>query len=178
MQKTDQAPDRTNRSERLERLMECYANDVLRMCYFFLRQRTLAEDAMQDVFLKAYEHLDALREDEAEKAWLMRITVNTCRDVQRSAWLRHVDKRVTPEDLPEAAEPFTEADDSIVREVMRLKRGYREVIMLHYYQEMSAEECADALGITPSAFYRRLKRALEKLRPRLERWVFDDEFKK
>lgn len=174
MQKTDQAPDRMHRNQRFEALMERYANDVLRLCFFFLRQRALAEDAMQDVFLKAYEHLDTLREDGAEKAWLMKIAVNTCRDVRRSAWLRHIDPHWTPDALPLAVQPFTPEDDSVVREVLRLKAGYREVILLHYYQEMSAEECAHALGITPSAFYRRLKRALKQLRPRLERWVFDD----
>lgn len=175
MQKSDQAPDRGGCNEALEELMRRYANDVLRLSYFFLGERTLAEDVMQDVFLKAYTHMDTLREPQAQKAWLMRITVNACRDMRRSAWLRRVDRRVALEELPPASEEFTPEDDSIVREVMALKPAYREVILLYYYQELDAAQCAAALGISPSAFYRRLKRALAKLKPRLERWVFDEE---
>lgn len=104
----------------------------------------------------------------------MAIAVNTCRDVRRSAWLRHTDRRVNLEDLPPAACEFTAEDDSIVREVMRLKPAYREAILLRYYQELEPEECAQALGLTLSGFYRRLKRAQAALKPRLERWVFDE----
>lgn len=154
-------------------LMRDCSNDVLRLCYFFLQDRMLAEDAMQEVFLKAYRSMNSLRRPEYGKTWLMKITINTCRDIRRGAWLRHVDMRVSLEDLPPAVCEFTPEDDSVVREVMRLEPKYREVILLRYYQEMSAEECARALGITVSGFYRRLKKAQDKLKIRLERWVFD-----
>lgn len=172
MPKTDQAPDRMNRDAQFTALMQAYSNDVLRMCYFFLRNRAMAEDAMQDVFLKAYRHLDAM--NQSEKGWLMKIAVNTCRDIRRSAWLRHVDLHVSIDDLPPAVCEFTAHDDSIVQEIMRLKPAYREVILLRYYQEMEPAECAQALGLTLSGFYRRLKRAQNKLKPKLERWVFDE----
>lgn len=172
MQKTDQAPDRESRDQHLVRLMQTYADAVLRMCYAILQDRALAEDAMQDVFLKAYRHIDSV--NQSERGWLMAIAVNTCRDVRRSAWLRHVDRRVNMDDLPPASCPFTPRDDSIVREVMRLKPAYREAILLRYYQELTPEECARALGLTPSGFYRRLRRAQAALKPKLERWVFDE----
>lgn len=169
---TDQAPDRINKDQQFTRLMQCYASDVLRMCYFFLQERPLAEDAMQEVFLKAYRHLETM--NQSEKAWLMKITVNTCRDMRRSAWLRHVDRRIVLEDLPPAVCAFTPQDDSIVREVMALKPAYREVILLYYYQDLTPAECAKTLGLTLSGFYRRLKRAQIALKPKLERWVFDE----
>lgn len=169
---TDQAPDRQERSERFIRLMQSYGNDVLRMCYMLLRDRMLAEDAMQEVFLKVYRHLDTPPKN--EHAYLMTIAVNTCRDIRRSAWLRHNDRRVSLDDLPPASCEFTPEDDSILREVMALKPAYREAILLRYYQELEPEVCAHALGLSPSGFYRRLRRALAVLKPRLERWVLDE----
>lgn len=168
MQKNDQAPDRRSKDRAFTALMERYADDVLRLCYCILRERAAAEDAMQETFLKAYRHMDGMRQPEYAKTWLMRIAINTCRDARSSAWTRHR-ADVSLEDLPPAPADFTETDDSVVREVMRLKPKEREVILLHYYEEMSAAECAQALGVTPSGFYRRLKRALGELKPRLER---------
>ena len=60
---------------------------LLRTCYLYLRDRQLAEDAVQETFLKAYRSLPAFRGDSSEKTWLMRIAVNTCRDLYRSEWL-------------------------------------------------------------------------------------------
>lgn len=161
--------------ERLIRLMQTYGNDVLRLCRLLLGERTLAEDASQETFLKAYRSFDTLREPGYEKTWLMRIAVNTCRDARRSAWARHNDRRFTPEDLPQPSCPFEERDDTVIREVMRLEPKYREVILMRYYQELDADDCARALGLSRSGFYRRLRRAQSKLRPRLEGWVFDEE---
>lgn len=90
-------------------------------------------------------------------------------------WLRHTDRSVALDDLPPACADFTEADDSVVREVMALPVKYREAILLHYYQDMSAESCAKALRLTVSGFYRRLKKAQQLLKPRLERWVLGEE---
>ena len=89
--------------------------------------------------------------------------------------MRHNDLRVSLDDLPPASCEFTAQDDSVVREVMRLKPKYKEAILLRYYQDLAPEECARALGMTVSGFYRRLKRAQEALRPKLERWVFDEQ---
>ena len=175
MQRTDQAPDRMKHNIAFTALMRDYADDVLRLCYVALRDRQLAEDAMQDAFLKAYRHMAARGPAQSERAWLMKIAVNTCRDVRRSAWMRHNDLRVRLDDLPPASCDFTAEDDSVVREVMRLKPKHREVILLRYYQDLTPEQCAQALGITLSGFYRRLKRAQDALRPRLERWVFDEQ---
>ena len=175
MRKTDLAPDREKWDRAFTDLMRAYADDVLRLCYVMLHSRQQAEDAMQDTFLKAYRRMDALSKAESQKAFLMKIAVNTCRDALGSAWLRHNDLRVSLDDLPPASCEFTATDDSVVREVMRLKPKYKEAILLRYYQDLPPEDCARALGITLSGFYRRLKRAQEALRPRLERWVFDEQ---
>ena len=61
----------------MERLMAQHGDSLLRMCYMLLRDRELARDAAQESFLKAYRALDTLREGDSEKAWLMRIAINT-----------------------------------------------------------------------------------------------------
>ena len=175
MQKTDQLADRMRKDAAFTALMREYADDVLRLCYMVLRDRQLAEDAMQDTFLKAYRRMDALRSTQSPKALLMKIAVNTCRDARRSAWMRHNDLSVSLDDLPPASCEFTAEDDSVVREVMRLKPKDKEAILLRYYQDLSPEQCAKAMGMTLSGFYRRLRRAQDALRPRLERWVFDEQ---
>ena len=168
------AISRAEQDEWLAELMQAYGDDILRLCYVILQDRALAEDASQEVFLKAYKRLHTLRERKYAKTWLVSIAVNTCRDQLRAAWLRHTDRSVSLEDLPPAACDFTEQDDSVLREVMALEPKYREVLLLHYYQNMDAAECARALRITVSGFYRRLKKAQARLKPELERWGLNE----
>ena len=70
-----------NLENRLIFLMEKYEKDLLRMCCVYLRDISLAEDAVQETFLKAYKNLKDFRGDSNEKTWLMRIAVNTCKDM-------------------------------------------------------------------------------------------------
>ena len=68
-----------SREQALVRLMQVYGDSVKRMCCVYLRDLGVAEDAAQDTFLKAYEHIDQILSGEIrnEKAWLMRIAINT-----------------------------------------------------------------------------------------------------
>ena len=141
---------------------------LLRTCYLYLRDRQLAEDAVQETFLKAYRSLPSFRGDSGEKTWLMRIAVNTCRDLYRSEWFRHMDRRVIPEELPESGVPFTCREESLIVEVMRLPRRLREATLLYYYHGMDEREIAEALGVSRSAVSDRLSRARRKLKELLE----------
>ena len=87
------------RSE-LDRLMEEYGSALLRMCALYLKDADLAQDAVQDTFVKAYRHLREYRGESSEKTWLTSIAMNVCRDYLRTAWFRHI-SRVDPELLPE-----------------------------------------------------------------------------
>ncbi len=156
------------RDQTIERLIEQYQTSLLRLCYIQLQDRALAEDAVQETFLKAYRGFAQFRGDSSEKTWLAHIAVNTCRDFQRGGWFRHTDRRVTPEMLPAGSvQPDTE-DLDLSMAVMKLPAKLREVILLYYYQDMSTEEIAEALGIAQSSVSHRLKRSREKLRKLLE----------
>ena len=152
-----------------ERLVAQYQTALLRTCYLYLRDQELARDAVQETFFKAYRSWDAFRGDSGEKTWLMKIAVNCCRDIRKSAWFRHTDRRVTPDQLPPAAVPFTEDEDELIQEVMGLPVKLREATLLYYYHGMNVNEIAQALGIRHSAVSDRLRRAREKLRDTLER---------
>ena len=90
--------------------------------------------------------------------------------MQRSAWFRHHDRRVTPEDLPQAILPPDDDDDlDVMCDVMQLPTKLKEVVMLYYWQNMNVNEIAHALGVTHSTVSTRLKRAREKLHDVLER---------
>ena len=91
----------TGYSEILENLMEQYGDEIKRFCTLQLRDRFQAEDAAQDTFVKAWKALDTFRNESSQKTWLMHIAVNVCRDYQRTGWFRHMNRSLTPEDLPE-----------------------------------------------------------------------------
>ena len=155
--------------QRLGRLVEQYQTDLLRMCYIQLHDTALAEDAVQETFIKAYKAMPAFRGDCSEKTWLMRIAVNTCRDLLHSAWFRHLDRRITPEHLPE---PLVQPDEDAINltfEVMRLSQKDREVILLYYYEAMTTEEIAQTLGVAKSTVSTRLEQGRQKLCQALER---------
>ena len=158
-----------SREDRLNRLVADYQGMLLRMCYVSLRDMELARDAVQETFLKAYRQLGGFRGQCSEKTWLSRIAINTCRSMQRSAWHRHTDRRITPEDLPVAAE-WNCRDDTldVMCSIMMLPDKLKEVILLHYWQEMSVGEIAKALGLAHASVSGRLKRARTRLRDILE----------
>ncbi len=163
-------PDR-NHDELLINLVDQYQGALLRLCFFYLHDRTLAEDAVQDTFLKAYKALPSFRGDSSAKTWLTRIAVNTCRDMRRGAWFRFTDRRVTPEDVPPASvPPFDNSDaDALARAIIRLPVRQKEVILLYYYHDMTIREIAETLHIHISSVSGRLKHALARLRTLLEK---------
>ena len=152
----------------IRRLMKSYGDAMLRMCYLSLHDVMLAEDAVQDSFLKTYQKWHTFRGECSKKTWLMRIAINTCKDIRRGAWFRHTDRSITLDKLPEPSVPPQADSVLITLEVMRLPGKEREAVLLYYYQGMSIAETAQVLGISSTAVAKRLKRALAHLEPVLK----------
>lgn len=167
-------PDSVRREETLTRLVDAYQTPLLRMCYMYLKDRALSEDAVQETFLKAFRQLDSFRGECSEKTWLMRIAVNTCHDLRRGAWFRHVDHFAVPESLPIAGAAPSEEHMTVAAEVMKLPPKLREAVLLYYYQDLSVTEVGQALGIDHASVSGRLKRAREKLFKALKGAYFDE----
>ena len=77
-----QAPNQTP-ADRLDQMVRQYEKDLLRICCIYLRDRTAAEDVVQETFLKAFRNIESFRGESSEKTWLIRIAINCCRDYRR-----------------------------------------------------------------------------------------------
>lgn len=159
------------RQQALLRLIEIYGDSVKRMCCVYLHAYSLAEDAAQDTFIKAYEHIDQILDGsiQNEKAWLMRIAINTCKDALRSSWLRRIDKRKPIEELPLSVSFAHEDSIALTQAIASLPPKLKEIILLHYYQQLNLRTCAQVLGISAATATRRLQQAQKKLRNEMER---------
>lgn len=159
------------RETRLEQLMDAYSTSILRMCILYLKDMAMAEDAAQDTFIKAYQKMDDLINQTIgnERAWLMRIAINTCKDYQKSGWFRHIDRRFVPEDVIRFQQLASDDDVSLLHEISNLQSKLKDVVLLYYYHGFKAGEIAVSLKISEGTVYNRLKKAQTKLRLALER---------
>jgi RNA polymerase sigma-70 factor (ECF subfamily) len=162
-----QGPD-NNREERLNRMVWQYEKDLIRICSIYLRDASLAQDAVQETFLRAYKNMSAFRGDSGEKTWLIQIAMNVCKDFRKSAWYRFVDRRVSLEHLPIPSAPPSLEHMTLTAEIMRLPRKHMEVVMLYFYERMTIREIAKVLGISQSAVSQRLSKAKSRLHDVLE----------
>ena len=159
------------REQALVRLMEQYGDGIKRMCCVYLRDLGAAEDASQETFIKAYSHIDGLLcgEIENERAWLSRIAINTCKDVLRSSWMRHIDRQRAIEELPLAAPPQHQENLELTEAILKLPPKLKDIVLLHYYQGLTLRTCAQTLGISAPTASRYLAQAMKRLRLDLER---------
>lgn len=159
--------------ETLDDLMVQHGSRLLRLCALNLQDASLAQDAVQDTFLKAFRQFHRFRGDADPLTWLTAIAINVCRDYRRTAWFRHVDRHVEVDALPRGAD-FAFPDNTVIRAVTALPPRYREVILLRYYQDMKQKEVAAALGISERAVRQRLQKANNILREQLKEWYEDE----
>ena len=148
-----------------------YQNMVYRIALHYFGNSQDAEDAVQEVFLRLYTAEKSFESPDHLRRWLIRVTVNVCRDVLRSPWRR---RRVSLEELPE--EPVFDQPEqaALYREVMALPEKYRTVLNLFYYEELSVKEIGELLGLRTSAVTTRLHRARARLKEQLGE-VWQDE---
>ncbi len=148
----------------LTHMVENYEVLLFRTCYIYLRDRELAEDAVQETFLKAYKALHTFRGDCSEKTWLMKIAVNVCRDMKRSVWMRFVDRKVSLDLLPQPAQEYDGWNSlDLASAIMKLPVKLKEVVLLYFYHDMSMREISDAVGVSASVVSKRIKQACSKL---------------
>lgn len=155
----------------LERIMNSYGDELLRLCCLYLKDRHLAEDALQDSFIKIYVGYHTFKGRSSEKTWAFSVTMNVLRDYcrKRREELLGDDERLfkslpTPED-----EAVASAQKSrILHEVCALPQIYREVVLLYYYNGFSVYEISKILKTPQPTVSVRLSRARAKLRTGLQ----------
>ncbi|MBQ8161692.1 MAG: sigma-70 family RNA polymerase sigma factor [Clostridia bacterium] len=159
---TVKGPD--SKEERIEHMVLRYQLPLLRLCYAYLHDEELAKDAVQETMIKAYRNLDSFGEKASEKTWLSRIAINTCKDMRRAGWFRHVDRTITLDMIPEPMSSAEPEDETLTLEIMKLPTKLKEVALLCWFQGMTYSEAAETLGISLQAVGSRLNRARQKLR--------------
>ena len=148
-----------------ERLVNTYADLILRLSYTYLSHTHDAQDTCQTVFLKLIERRPAFASSEHEKAWIIRTTINACKDHLKSHWRKTTVPIEAAQHVPApAAEP-----GSILASVNLLPPKYRAVIYLHYYEGYTAPEIAQLLGRLPSTVSTQLRRGRDQLKTLLEK---------
>ena len=143
-----------------KRLVNLYADMILRISYQYLKQTCDAEDICQTVFLQYLTANMTFDSMEHEKAWIIRTTINACKDHLKSAFFR---RTVALDDAAQMAAPAV--PDSWLLDAMKgLPENYRLSLYLYYYEEYSAREIAQVMGVSESAVGQYLARGRRKLR--------------
>ena len=149
----------SNFDEKYER----YKSLIFRIGIVYLGNRSDAEGLMQDVFVKLFYKAPKFFSAEEEKAWMIKVTVNCCKNMCKSYWKRKVELTCTFDDIPD----LTKADQMVLEELAALDPGYRTVIYLHYMEGYKIVEIAEMLKLSPSAVKMRLSRGREMLKTSL-----------
>lgn len=147
-----------------KRLVESYSDQLLRVAYSLLNSVPDAQDVCQEALLKRLDHSEQFESPQHERAWLIRVTINLCKNLRRSPWRT----RTVGLDTVAEQSAFQPQEGGILEEVQQLPAKYREVLVLYYYMGYDSNEIAEMLGIRADAVRARMSRARQKLRLGLE----------
>lgn len=150
--------------EEAARAIGQYGDMVRRLCLVHLKNPADTEDIFQNVFLKYVLSPVVFESAEHEKAWLIRVTINACRDLVKSFFRS---RTVPLEELLDQPAPLSEEHREVLEAVLALPRKYRDAVYLHYYEGYTAAEIGKLLGKNTNTVYTLLTRAREQLRKTL-----------
>lgn len=148
---------------RAEYLVETYSDLILRLSYTYLNSTHDAKDICQTVLLRLMTGGKAFADREHEKAFVIRMTVNACKDILKSAWRRRVCALDEGADVPAPMQ----GEGDVLAAVQALPPKYREAIYLHYYEGYAVQEVAAMLGQSPATVSTHLNRGRHKLKTML-----------
>ena len=156
--------------ERLEQRFRDYYQLIYRVAFSQVKNHADAEDITQEVFLKIIRHDMRYQSMEHERAWIVRVTINLCRDLLKSKWHK---TSVSMEEVSEAqrgsCENFTEIQDDMMWAVLQLPEKYRNCLYLFYYEDYSIKEIAQSLEMPENTVKTNLKRGRQALKEFLEK---------
>lgn len=153
----------------VEELIRLFYPDILRYCLWHAPNRSLAEDAAQETFLKAIRYFDRYTHKGKFKSFLYRIAANVCVDMQRKD-SRHELSLEAAETDPAYAEPAFESihsDMTMQQLVNSLPENQQEIVLLRFGQDLTLREIAETTGLPLRTVQTRLRAALKKLRKNL-----------
>ena len=143
---------------------DAYGTEILRYCFMMLGNRTDAEDATQETFLKAWRSIGRFEAKNgcSARTWITRIAGNTCRDYLKRSWYKHESRLISPEDLKKLGNA-PEEDRELIMDVMNLPEKYRQVLLLVSMQGMTIPEAAECMQTSAATIFRRLEKARQMI---------------
>ena len=163
MRKETQVPGSISENE-LNRLVDAYSGMLLGLCRLTLDDLAMAQDIVQETFLRAWQKGGFRPEN--EKAWLIRVAMNLCHDYHRSRWWKHIDHKTSTDEI-QVTDPDPE-DWVILSLVKELPFRERQIVILYYWDRMTMDDIAETLGISQASVYRGLEKAKKLLKVELE----------
>lgn len=150
--------------EAVNQAIDRYADMVRRICLVHTKNEADTEDIFQNVFLKYALSSVCFESAEHEKAWMIRVTVNECKDLLKSFFRTHT---VSLEQVWEKAEDMEVEHREVWEAVLSLPEKYRDVIYLHYYEGYTAPQISRILGKNVNTVYTLMTRARERMKEML-----------
>lgn len=145
----------------LEDVIKVYSNMVYKLAFSQTRDKNTADDIYQEVFLRYIKKEPKFETEEHRKAWLIRVTINCCKKLWSSSWI----KRTVALDENTMLEMFETKEENYLHcELIKLPMKYRAVIHLFYYEDLSVEDISKVLNRKPSTVRTQLTRARYKLK--------------
>lgn len=146
----------------LEEVLNQYGNLLFRYALMMLGDTGEAEDAVQETLVKLWQKAPQFKDKDHEKAWLLTVTANRCRDLLRKRMRRG---EISLESVAELTDDVAETpeDSGILDALLGLPEKYKQVIYLHYVEGYKVEEIAGIIGKTASAVKMRLKKGRQLL---------------
>lgn len=176
MRKVKNEDHSEDRESWLETIMEEYGERLTKLAYNYVKDWSLAEDIVQDVFITCYKHYEKIDEIISFKAWIYRLVINRSKDVLKSSVFKRVVMNSSLFSLFTSSDPLPEMsllkrseEELLSRCVLALPIKYREVITLYYYEECSIDEMEGLLGLNGNTIKTRLNRGRSKLKKMMER---------
>lgn len=156
--------------EQMERYFKEYYPLAYRIAFSQVRNRADAEDISQEVFIRLLLHGQEYGSGEHEKAWMIRVTLNLCKDLQKSKWQKsRVGMEAVPErELEQSELPFLKEDETLAL-VLELSENYKNCLYLFYYEDYSIKEIAEIMGMQENTVKTNLRRGREKLKELLKK---------
>lgn len=151
--------------QRFIEIFHSFKNDIYRLAYSYTKNTSDADDVIQNVFIKLYEHPEILEQDNSNiKKWCIKVTINECKSLLISSWRKKI--------IPISDQEFHELTEQPVQNEMltaifNLPKKYRIVVFLYYYEEYKVKEIAKILNISETNVQTRLARSREKIKQML-----------
>lgn len=150
------------RESEVRHILQTYGDMLYRTAYVLLGNPHDVQDALQEALLRYLEKSPAFVSQDHEKAWLLRVTANCCRDCLRFR------RRHSHADLEPLRECLPARETRHLQELYSLPAKWKTVLILHYFEGYSVKEIGEILGLSENAVKKRLQRAREALRLELE----------